>query len=103
MKEIGAIIKSSQKFIPERARNELIEQLGTSETLEATPAGAILMGMYILEYVGFPRYIDELQGEEHTTIEQLKDYYQRRTLFERPLIPSTGIILSTDPYKLVTR
>ncbi len=94
MKEIGAIIKSSQKFIPERARNELIEQLGTSETLEATPAGAILMGMYILEYVGFPRYIDELQGEEHTTIEQLKDYYQRRTLFERPLIPSTGIILS---------
>lgn len=101
MKEIGAIIKSSQKLIPEWTQNELIEQLGTSETLEATTAGAILMGMYILEYVGFPRYIDELQGEEHTIIEKLKDYCQRRTPFERPMIPGTGIILSTSQRKFV--
>lgn len=94
MKEIGAIIKSSQKLIPERARNELIEQLGTAETLEAAPAGAILMGMHILEYVGFPRYIDELQREEHTTIEQLKEHYQSRSALKKPMIPSTGIILS---------
>ncbi len=94
MKEIGAIIKSVQKFMPERAQNELIEQLGNAEMLEAAPAGAILMGMNILEYVGFPRYIDQLQGEEHTTIEQLKEQYQRRSILVNPMIPSTGIILS---------
>jgi len=94
MKEIGAIIKSAQKHIPEEAQNDLIEQLGTAEALEAAPAGAILMWMNILEYVGFPRYIDELQGEEHTTIEQLKKHYQNRAVLEEPMIPSTGIILS---------
>lgn len=52
------------------------------------------MGMYLLEYVGFTRYIDELQGEEHTTIAQLQDCYQRRAPFEKPMVPSTGIILS---------
>jgi hypothetical protein len=62
--------------------------------LEAAPAGAILMGMYVLEYVGFPKYVDELLGEEHMTIEKLKNHYQSRAPFEKPMIPSTGIILS---------
>lgn len=94
MNEIGAIFKSVKKLIPLENQDELFSQLGTAETLEAAPAGAILMGMHILEYVGFSKYIDELQGEEHTTIEQLIDHYQSRKPFKKPMIPSTGIILS---------
>ena len=53
-------------------QDELCSQLGTSEALEASPAGEILMGMYMLDYVGFPRYLDGIQVEEHNSIEQLK-------------------------------
>jgi len=34
------------------------------------------MGMHILEYVGFARYVDQLLGEEHTSIEKLKEHYK---------------------------
>ena len=94
MNELGAIIKSARKLIPPDAQDELIAQLGNSPTLEASPAGAILMGMYILDYVGFPQYVDELLGEEHTTIEQLKNHYQSKTPLDKPMLPSTGILLS---------
>lgn len=94
MKLIGAIIHSAKKIMPKNMQNKLIEELGTAETLEAAPAGAILMGMYILEYVGFPRYIDELLEEKHTTIEELRRHYQNRTKLEAPMIPSTGILIS---------
>jgi len=94
MNEIGAIIKSSQCLIPPEAQADLVSELGVSTTLEASPAGAILMGMYVLEYVGFPRYVDELLGEPHTTIEELRDYYHHKAPGEEPMLPSTGIILS---------
>jgi len=94
MNEIGAILTSAQKLLPPDAQAYLFSNLGMAENLEAAPAGAILMGMYILDYVGFPRYVDELQGEEHTSIEQLKEYYQSRQVFKTPVVPSTGIILS---------
>jgi len=94
MNEIGAIIKSAQNLIPPEVQADLISQLGTSETLDASPAGAILMGMYVLEYVGFPRYVDELTGEEHTSIGQLREHNRNRLLGEKPMVPSTGIILS---------
>ena len=50
------------------------------------------MGMQILEYVGFTRYVDQLLGEEHTSIEKLKEHYQ--DLEKSSLTPSIGIVLS---------
>lgn len=94
MNEIGAILESAQRLLPLEAQTELIAQLGNSEIVDAAPAGAILMGMYVLEYVEFSKYVDELLGEEHTTIEQLKQDYRSRKPFEEPRIPSTGTILS---------
>jgi transposase len=94
MNEIGAIIKSARELIPAEVQDDFIAQLGISETLDASPVGAILMGMYVLEYAGFPKYIDEIVGEEHTTIEQLRNHYHNRTLHKMTMVPSTGIILS---------
>jgi len=94
MEGLGAIYESIMTLLPKEVQKELLSKLKVSETLEAAPAGAILMGMYILEYLGFPKYIDEILGEEHTTIEQLKNHYQNRRAPEKPMIPSTGIILS---------
>jgi len=94
MKVTGAIIESARKLIPRDIQDELILQLENAETLEAAPAGAVLMGMYIPEYVGFPRYIDELLGEEHTTIAQLREEYQSRYVLGKPLVPNIGIVLS---------
>lgn len=93
MNEIGAIIKSAQKLVPAEVLEEFTTQLGYSDTLDASPAGAILMGMYILEYVSFTKYVDEILGEEHTTIEQLKNHYRNKTLTEKHMVPSIGIIL----------
>jgi len=75
MEGLGALFKFITTLLPEEAQKELMSKLKNSETFEASPAGAILMGMYILEYVGFPRYVDKILGEEHTTIEQLKNLY----------------------------
>jgi transposase len=94
MNEIGAVIQAAKKLIPKKVQEELIKQLGMSETLDASPAGAVLMGMYILEYVGFPRYIDEQLGMEYTSIEQLRNHYHEKQPDEKPMTPSAGIILS---------
>lgn len=96
MKVTGAIIQAARKLIPHEAQDELIMQLENADTIEASPVGAILIGMYILKYVGFSRYVDELLGEEHTTIEQLKNHYRNRAPFEKPMISSTGFILKPD-------
>jgi transposase len=94
MEQIGVLLESISRLLPNDVQEELRNNLKTSETVEASPAGAILMGMHVLEYLGFPKYIDDILGIEHTTIESLKDHYNRRTLEEEPMIPSTGIILS---------
>jgi transposase len=95
MEDIGAIMLSIMKHIPQKAQNQLIPQLKSSKEIDASPAGAILMGMHILEYVGFAKYVDQILGEEHTSIEKLKEHYQDRQVPERSfLTPSTGIVLS---------
>ena len=94
MNKIGAIIQSVKALLQPEAQDELIRQLDTSDTIEASLAGAILMEMYMLEYIGFPRYIDEILGEEHMTIDQLKRHYPTRHALATPLKPSTGIILA---------
>lgn len=95
MNNIGAIINSVRKLIPSiEEQEELLIQLDAADTIDAAPAGAILIGMHMLEYLGFSKYVDELLGEEHLTIEQLKNHYNNKTEYEKPMIPSTGIILS---------
>jgi transposase len=92
MKDIGAIMMSIMKQLPQQAQNQLIPQLTISKEIDASPAGAILMGMHLLEYVGFARYVDQLLNEEHTSIEKLKNHYQDPE--KSSLTPSIGIVLS---------
>ena len=92
MKDIGSIMLSIMKQLPQKAQNQLIPQLAISKEIDASPVGAILMGMQILEYVGFAKYVDQLLGEEHTTIEKLKEYYQDPE--KSFLTPSIGVVLS---------
>ena len=95
MENIGAIMLSIMKHLPKKAQNKLIPQLEISNKIDAAPAGAILMGMHILNYVGFAKYIDQLLGEEHTPIEKLQKHYQDRKIPEGAfLTPSIGIVLS---------
>jgi transposase len=94
MGKLNAIMQSVMKLLSPEAQARLLPQLDTSEEIDASPAGAILMGVYVLEYVGFSRYVDELLGEKHTSIEELKEHYRQRNPEEKPLTPSTGIILS---------
>ncbi|MFZ3100635.1 MAG: hypothetical protein WA131_09940 [Desulfitobacteriaceae bacterium] len=72
MKDISTIMLSIMKQLPQKAQNQLIPQLTISNEIDASPAGAILMGMHLLEYVGFARYVDQLPGEEHTSIGKLR-------------------------------
>ena len=92
MEELG--LDMIMTLLPIEAQGALLSKLKVSEETTASPAGAILMGMYILEYVGFPKYVDEVLGERHLTIEQLKEHWHNRGESEKPLVPSTGIILS---------
>lgn len=94
MEGLGVVFESIITLLPAEVQKELLSRLKISDEINASPAGAILMGMYVLEYVGFPKYVDDLLGEEHATIEQLKNRYQGRTLLDAPMIPSIGIILS---------
>ena len=95
MEDIGSIMLSIMKQLPQEAQIQLIPQLTNSKEIDASPAGAILMGMHILEYVGFAKCVDQILGEEHTSIEKLKEHYQDRQVPERSfLTPSTGIVLS---------
>ena len=86
MEDIGAIMLSIMKQLPQKAQNQLIPQLAISKEIDASPAGAILMGMHILEYVGFAKHVDNLLGEEHTSIKKLKEHYQGRSVPERSFL-----------------
>ena len=92
MKDIGTIMLSIMKQLPQKAQNQLIPQLAISKEIDASPAGAILMGIHILEYVGFAKHVDQLLGEEHTSIEKLKEHYQDPE--KSSLTPSIGVVLS---------
>ncbi|MHB1653500.1 MAG: hypothetical protein ACYCVD_13645 [Desulfitobacteriaceae bacterium] len=54
MKEISAIIQSAMNLLPPEAQSDLFKLLGNSNEIEASPAGAILMGMYVLEIQVIP-------------------------------------------------
>lgn len=94
MNDIAAVFKSAKEILPPEVYDDFVQQLGISDDTEASPAGAVLMGMYILDYLGFSRYIDDLLGVEHTSIEYLKEQYKVRLLLKKPTKPSYGTILS---------
>src|SRR5665648_1301226 len=94
MEDIGAIMLSIMKQLPQKAQNQLIPQLASSKEIDASPAGAILMGMHILEYVGFAKHVDDLLGEEHTSIKKLKEHYQDRSVPERSFL--TCLLYTSD-------
>ena len=93
MINIGAIIESANRIMPKDVFNEFLTEIKVVQTLESSPSGAVLMGMYILEYVGFPKYIDDILGEDNTSIKQLRDSYHDRSETEK-LTPSSGVVLS---------
>lgn len=102
MINIGAIIESAKRIMPKEVLDEFLTEIKVVHTLEASPVGSVLMGMYILEFVGFPRYVDEILDEEHKSIEQLRNSYHDRHETEK-LKPSSGIILSLMVADMIAR
>lgn len=75
--------------LPQEIKNVLFSLLRISD-LRTTPAGAVLIGMQLLSLLGVPRIIDDVLGEEHTSLEQLKGDYNRGC----KTVPSPGIVLA---------
>ena len=94
MIELGSVFRTISSLMLPAAQDAFLTEFKISQEAVSTPAGAILMGMYLLEYLGFANHIDELLDEEHTSIENLKAQYQQRKEGEDLKIPSTGIIMS---------
>jgi len=91
---INEVLKSAQPFMPEDIQKNLTQQLSISKQADAVPAGAVLTGVYILDYLGFARYVDDQLEVEHTSLEQLHEHYRNRNDTDKPMEPSTGMILS---------
>ena len=98
MVELGSAFQTVLSLIPAEAQgaffSAFLTEFEISQEAVSAPAGAILMGMYVLEYAGFARHIDALLGEEHTSIENLKAHYQQRREGAEAMVPSTGILMS---------
>lgn len=92
---MGTII---QKIIelPEPNRSKLLQVIKITEQSKASPAGAILVGMHLLEKLGVTKLIDECLGEENKTISEMKKEYNssQGRKDRKPPVPSTGAILS---------
>lgn len=86
--DLGVIIERIQQ-LPVTVQAKLFKNLKLSD-IQYTSAGAVLVALQLLSILGISRTIDQLLGEEHTTIESLKADYD---LGLRP-IPSTGMVLS---------
>ena len=68
MKGLGVLFKTILDRASPKARDDLLGELEIRESIQASPAGANLVGMHILEHLGFPRYINDVLEEEHPTI-----------------------------------
>ena len=62
---IDEVLKSAQPFMPKDIQKNLTEQLGISKQADAVPAGAVLTGVYILDYLGFAQYVDDQLEVKH--------------------------------------
>ena len=63
---LSAVLQSAEPIMPEDMKKNLMQQLSLSKQAEAAPAGAVLTGVYILDYLGFARSVDEQLEVEHT-------------------------------------
>ena len=83
--ELGAIFERIEK-LPRRARKELLGKLRLTNA-KNTPAGAVLVAMQLLTVLGVLRLIDFVLGDEHTSLEYLKN----EMAAGRKQVPSCGI------------
>lgn len=103
MNDLGAIYDSVTKLLPWKQQKILFKAMNIEKFPEASPAGATLMGMYILEYLQFPQYIDEVLGETNTSLASLRHYYHTKKASEKPMKPSTGVVLSLLVADMIAR
>jgi transposase len=103
MNDLGAILDSVTKLLPRKQQKILFKEMGNTIYPQSSPAGATLMGMYILEYLNFPQYIDELLGETNTSLASLRRHYHTKEVSEKPMKPSTGIVLSLLVADMIAR
>ncbi len=94
MKGLGVLFKTIMDRASPKARDDLLGELEIRESIQASPAGAVLLGMHILEYLGFPQNIDGILEKEHTTIDQLRELWRKARKPEDYPIPGYGIVLS---------
>ena len=101
---IGTIIEKIIK-LPEPNRSKLLEVIKITDKAKSSPAGAILVGMHLLEKLGVTKLIDECLGEENKTINEMKkEYNSSQGKKDRtPPIPSTGAILSLLVADMIAR
>lgn len=85
--ELGAIIEHIKR-LPNQAQNALLSGLKLTDA-KNTPAGAVLVAMQILTALGLLRLIDLVLGEEHTSI----DYLKQEMAAGRKQVPSSGILI----------
>ena len=85
--ELGAIFEHIKR-LPNQAQNALLSGLKLTNA-KNTPAGAVLVAMQILTALGLLRLIDLVLGEEHTSIEYLKQEMAEG----RKQVPSSGILI----------
>jgi transposase len=83
--------------LPKEAINALRNKLAPTNECEAditssTPAGAVFMGMELLDRLELPAIIDAAIGEMHTPLEELRKNVDKAS--EEMGKPSTGTILS---------
>ncbi|MHB1407319.1 MAG: IS1634 family transposase [Desulfitobacteriaceae bacterium] len=85
--ELGAIFEDIQQ-LPKQAQTALLRELKLTDARHM-PAGAVLVAMQLLTALGVLRQIDLVLGEEHTSIEYLK----QEMAAGRKQVPSSGILI----------
>ncbi len=95
---LGYIWDISQKMLSPEVQKELGQEIYLSETMRTKTAGSVLIGMQLLEQIGFPYHVDRLLGETYYTIEERKDLWKEwknnKNPHAPPPVPSVGCILS---------
>ena len=85
--ELGAIFEDIQQ-LPKQAQTALLRELKLTDARHM-PAGAVLVAMQLLTALGVLRQIDRVLGQEHTSIEYLK----QEMATGRKQVPSSGILI----------
>ena len=91
---LGILIERMQE-LPQKVRNALLKCLRFAEKSEGTPSGSVLVAVYLLEFLGIPKHIDEIFAQENTPICELKkEYKSNLKKAMSPPMPSPGLIIA---------